>query len=369
MRIMEIIPCLQTGGAERFVVDLSNAFIRYGHEVILVTLFKKNDVTLLADLDSSVIVLNCGKSKGYDPSCYLKIQRIIKGYNPDVVHSHLGAIKYTAVSVLLRKKECVFFSTIHSDAKREAGNGLELLSRRLLFRNYRVIPVTISSETEKSFFDFYGFSGKMIENGASPSDTTFNSELYKEYHADVDLLLVNIARINKVKNQRLLIQAIEALNDSGMNIRLLLIGRLDSDDNLMEFIDRHSSDHIMYLGERDNPRDYMCISDAFCLSSIQEGMPITVIEAFSVGCPVISTPVGGCKNMIIDGMNGYLASNVSVSALACAIKRFSELDSESRSLMSFNCRKQFEERFSIDICASNYISLFEDRQYKNKESN
>ena len=355
---MEIIPCLQTGGAERFVIDLSNSFINYGHDVILVTLFSRNNPTLLNELNASIIVVNCGKAKGFDARCYWKINKWIEEHKPDIVHAHIGAIKYTVLSVLLHRKNCRFFATIHSDARREAGRGIELFSRKLLFCKKYMTPITISEESEKSFLDFYGFSGKMIENGASSPSNEIDKLLYKKYHEDVDLLIVNIARINRVKNQSLLIQSVETLNDAGMSIRLLLIGRQDGDDEMMSFIKEHQSDRIIYLGEIYKPRAYYSIADVFCLSSIQEGMPITVIEAFSAGCPVISTPVGGCKNMIKDGENGFLSTNISVDAFSEAIKRFLVLDRDCRIQMSDSCRKDFKERYSINICASNYISLF-----------
>ena len=88
--------------------------------------------------------------------------------------------------------------------------------------------------------------------------------------------------------------------------------------------------HVHLLGARSNPRDYMVAADAFCLSSLYEGMPITLIECLSVGAIPICTPVGGIKNMIEDGVNGLLAKGTSVTDLKDVILRFLEMGEEEK---------------------------------------
>ena len=89
MKILQIIPHLCTGGAEKFTIDLSNELSRIGHEVILVTLFDKNERSVLEGyVDSNKIERIClHKNKGLDFRCFISLLSLIKEERPDIVHS------------------------------------------------------------------------------------------------------------------------------------------------------------------------------------------------------------------------------------------------------------------------------------------
>lgn len=357
MKIIEVIPHLMSGGAEKLVVDLSNAFVKMGNETQVVTLFKpREDDLLYSQLDSEVIKTHLDKKTGNDWSTFSKLLKYIKTEKPAVVHFHIGAIKYGLLSVLLYRK-CKYYATIHSEAKREAGKGIEKWVRKFMFRWKYMIPVTISPESELSFKNFYGYNTLMIPNGTASYTQNDLSELCKKYHADVDFLFVHAGRIHPVKNQKMLISAIEGLLQEGYKIRLLILGR-GANDEITQFIKSHSSNNIVYLGEKQNVRDYVAISDAFCLSSLQEGLPITALESFSVGTPVVSTPVGGCVNVVINGKTGILASEVSKDAYVEALKKYMEISYEKRNIMRNVCLQEFKKKYSIDKCAERYVKVF-----------
>ena len=357
MKIIEVIPHLMSGGAEKLVVDLSNAFVKMGNETQVVTLFKPDENDLqYSQLNPDVIKKHLNKKIGNDWKTFYKLFKYIKTEDPAVVHFHIGAIKYGLLAVFLYRK-CKYYATIHSEAKREAGKGIEKFVRKFMFRWNFMIPVTISDESELSFKNFYGYNTLMIPNGTASYAQNNLIELRKKYHADVDFLFVHAGRIHPVKNQKMLISAIEELLQEGYKIRLLILGR-GADDDITQFIKSHSSNNIEYLGEKQNVRDYMAISDAFCLSSLQEGLPITALESFSVGTPVVSTPVGGCVNVIINGETGILASDISKEAYIKALKKYMEISYEKRSIMRNVCLREFEEKYSIDKCAERYVKVF-----------
>lgn len=94
--------------------------------------------------------------------------------------------------------------------------------------------------------------------------------------------------------------------------------------------------HVHLLGTRNNPRDYMKAADAFCLSSLYEGIPITLIECFSVGTIPICTPVGGMKNMLKYGKNGILSMGVSRQEIEDSLVRFMDILDEGKEAMKLN---------------------------------
>ena len=314
MKILEIIPQLSQGGAERFVVDLCNELSK-SDDVTLVVLHSIDRTGFFAkEIRPEVKVISMNKRPGFDFRLFFRLRKLIRKKRPDVIHTHLRAIVYSLLAYLTKPK-IKFIHTIHSDAGKEAGNGISKWCRRFAFLSKRVTPVTISEESQHSFIDFYGITPPMIYNGRpqykeSPLLTKAKDELDK-LKTDADFaMIVNVARVHPAKNQLSLAKAVESLNKKGKHTDLAIIGRND-DSPITPQLQALGCKQLHLLGMRSNPRDYMKAADAFCLSSVYEGMPITLIECFSVGAIPICTPVGGIVNMIDDGKNGILSAGTS----------------------------------------------------------
>ncbi len=358
MKIIEIIPNLATGGGEKFVIDLSNAFVDAGHDCSIVTLYDRSDEDVLSCyIKEGVKTFSLGKRAGADFRCMFRILRHIRKQKPEVVHAHLAAIMYLLPATIFCRR-VKFFATIHSEASREAGTGLPKLVRKFLFKTKLVTPVTISDESEKSFERFYGFSTRMIPNGCSDYlPSAEGSNQFKPYREGVDYLFVHAGRIHKVKNQLMLVEAFDKMVKQNVNARLLIAGRIE-DDALFQQIQPYLSDRIVYIGEQPNIRAIMSVADAFCLSSVMEGMPITIIEAFSVGCVPIVTPVGGCVNMIEDGVNGFISNAIDAQSYTNALLKFTALTSDNRLSLQNKCSDEFISKYSISRTTIDYLTYF-----------
>lgn len=360
MKIIEIIPQLSQGGAERFVIDLCNQLAEE-HEVMLVVLHSiDNHGFFKKDLSTKVQLLSMNKKKGMDWRLFLRLTKLIIKENPDVVHTHLRSIVYVLFACIL-PTNLEFFHTIHSDAKVEAGGGLGKWCRKFLFKIGRVHPVTISEESKRSFEDFYHLPSTLIYNGRPKYDhsidiSAINRELYNIKANKDAALLVNVARIQPPKNQLVLAKAIDKLNKEGVHVELAIIGSMD-DKRIVDDIENLSSPYVHILGVRSNPRDYICTADAFCLPSIYEGMPITLIECFSVGSIPLCSPVGGIINVIRDGVNGILAKSSNQEDVEEMIKRFLSLKSDDVRLLKKNSLSTFDF-FDMKKCTESYVSLF-----------
>lgn len=356
MKIIEIIPNLHCGGAEKMVVDLTNELLENGNDCTIVTLFELESQDVLKSfLNKNIKTYSLRKRLGFDIKCLYHLCNFILKKKPDIVHAHIGAITYLILVALFYRKT-KYFATIHSDAKAEAGNGIHKIIRKILFKFNLVTPITISEESDLSFKNFYGKSGNLITNGCSRYLKTETIDKNK-IRNDVDFLFVHVGSIQAVKNQLALVKVFSKLLNEGLSVRLLFLGRI-ADQNIYNSLKPYFSENIVYLGEKQNPRAYMEICDAYCMTSLWEGMPISIIEAFSVGCTPITTPVGGCVNMINNGVNGILADDTSEEAIYQAIKKFMELDLHARNKMSEKSLKSYEDLYSIERTASEYIRLF-----------
>lgn len=359
MKILEIIPQLGQGGAERFVVDLCNELSK-DHKIVLVVLHSLDKTGFFCEeLCDRVELISMNKKRGMDLGLLFRLSRLIRRQKPDIVHTHLRAISYSTVAFFL-KGDIKFIHTIHSDAVKEAGNGISKWCRKFAFRTRRVHPVTISGESQRSFTDFYHLKSSLIYNGRPAYNDAIDisrvsAELAALKQNKDARLIVNVARIQQAKNQVELAKAVISLNKERGPIELAIIGNVD-DLQIEKKIKRLDSPYVHLLGTRTNPRDYMRAADAFCLSSIYEGMPITLIESFSVGTIPICTSVGGIKNMIQDGFNGLLACSPSQKGIEAVLKRFLDCSESQINDMKIASKRSFEN-YNMVTCCQKYVGL------------
>lgn len=354
MRILQIIPTLGTGGAEHFVFELSNELCRQGHSVELLTLFETaEDNPLRQRLDKSIKVTSLRKKKGLEPRIFYSVWQFIHRRKFDVVHGHVGAIKYMLFASMFCRK-VKFVATIHSEARREAGKSIDRWARELMFGLKRCVPVTISEESEKSFEEFYGRKGVMIPNGVGPY---IQEKVIQLRDNENQIVFLHPASCQNVKNQALLLAAFNKLLDKGVDAKLVWVGSNETFIDLFRSLEPLMKRNVSYLGVVNNVRDYMVAADAMCLSSKMEGMPMTIIEAFSVGCVPICTPVGGCLNMIQSGKNGLLSANLSVEAYFETLFTYVKASEKKKMALKSVGLESFKH-YSIDGCATNYLRLF-----------
>lgn len=354
MKILEIIASLKTAGAERFVVELSNELATCpGIEVQILQLMPVTEKDICAEsLHEGICRTSLNKGRGFSFKAMVGVYKYIRKHHITHVHAHGSAISYVLLPALLCRG-VRFFATIHSDARLDAGNKfLITLIRKILFKCGLCVPVTISEESNKSFRSFYGMEAPIIFNGISAKAARQRVSPFQEK----GLHFVHVARVSEQKNQILLYQAFQRLVDSGGEAWLYHYGRF-GDDEISQRLRALSNEHIKIMGEIPEATDVLRFADAMCLSSMMEGMPMTIIESFSVGSPVICTPVGGCVNMINDGVNGILSEDCTVDKYYKALERFSRLSGDEKEQMRKNALLSFK-RYDIRDTAKSYLAIF-----------
>ena len=281
MKIVQIIPQLASGGAERFVVDLSNE-LSLRHDVTLLVSSKLEgcQAFYLPEVSSRVKVCSLQKRIGLDIGYIYRLYKAIRQCAPDVVHTHVESFAHFALWKWLFPR-VKFVHTVHSDAQFEAGGKLKTFLKKLFFRKGWCKAVTISKRSDLSFNEFYGNKAEstLIYNGRSLNVEWSDKELVPRIEGRCNL--VSIAHISPVKNHMLMCSAVAQLADKGAPIELYMFGRF-VDEDIVNGIKSLNNPHIHLLGEVENPRQYLRNADVFCMSSVIEGMPISLIEALSI---------------------------------------------------------------------------------------
>ncbi len=361
MKIVHILPKFDTGGAEKFCVDMCNTLADdKNNSVYLVVLGTIDDDEILAkQVDTNKVEMIALNKRGKSLKVIFDLFKKLKEIEPDVSHTHLRAQAYSALPLIFAKVPNIH--TIHNLAQKEIGAKIRKLYK-FLYKNFNFTPVAISDEVLVSMKKEYGDEfDEMIDNGAKELTQSEKFEETKRFFDDLrdddnTKIFVSVGRLTKQKNYLLMIELFKEMFNEGLNAKLLIIGSKTNDkpyaDRCIEAVGDHKK--ILLLGEKSNIGDYLINCDAFLLSSIYEGMPISILEAMSVGKPTISTPVGGVVDIIEDGVNGYLSEDTSKESYKRVLKRFLTNPTHNPK----KTKEIFEKKYSIKKTANEYLDLY-----------
>lgn len=361
MKIVEIISQLNSGGAERFTVDLCNELSKE-HDVTLIVMYSLEMHGFYAsEVSERVNLVSLNMAKKSDLGIYFRVRSQIKKIKPNIVHTHLNALPCAMLPILFSRK-IDYFHTVHNDAAKEAKDAISAAIRKLSFKRRLVTPVTISEESQRSFVDYYGLDANMIFNGRDiPVDLEVSQSVVEEFSAyrrtNDTKVLVCLARIMPVKRQPMLVKIADRLNKEGYDFTLLLIGNKRNEEMVAE-IESYNCQNVYLLGEKTNPLEYLKMADSYCLCSSYEGMPISLIEAMGVGAIPVCTPVGGIVDVICNGINGFISKDIEEESYYETLKTFLALTIEDLAHISSQTKKSYAP-FSMKECASKYVELFE----------
>jgi len=113
---------------------------------------------------------------------------------------------------------------------------------------------------------------------------------------------------------------------------------------------------VQFLGSSDDVRPIVAAANCVVLPSYREGLPRALLEASAMGRAVIGTDAPGCRDVVVDGITGYLCEPRSASSLASAMIRFADLSPDQRASMGLEARRKAEREFSERRVIDAYIA-------------
>ena len=148
-------------------------------------------------------------------------------------------------------------------------------------------------------------------------------------------VVMMVGRLAEAKGQRVAIQAIAELRGRGAMVDLVLVGDGPDRTHLGQVAERLDiARHVRFTGElgAGDVLAHLRAADIFCLPSFDEGLPVAIMEAMAVGCPVVATRIAGIPELISDGTSGLLVEPGDSSGLAEALHTLL-VDDAARSAM------------------------------------
>lgn len=195
--------------------------------------------------------------------------------------------------------------------------------RRALGRNYRVF---FQNPDDRDFFLRRGIVRRgqdVVLNGTGVDTKRFAPTDGPDPSQGVRFLMV--ARLLADKGIREFVDAAADLKNSESRVKCSLLGPRDDNPSvidpreLKQWVDDGA---IKYLGETENVAEVIADHHVFVLPSYREGLPRATLEAMSMGKPVVTTDVPGCRETVEDGVNGFLVPPGDAVALRRVMERF-----------------------------------------------
>jgi len=178
--------------------------------------------------------------------------------------------------------------------------------------------------------------------------------------SDDEFLVLQVARLDTIKDHVTAVRAIAAALPRDPSIRLMIVGDGPERDRIARAIDGHGlNGRIAMLGMRDDVRRLLSAADAFMLTSVSEGIPVTIIEAMAAGVPVVSTAVGGVGELLANDTTGLLAPAGDASALADALIRLVSDEGLRRRLASA-AQQRANAHFSETQMIEHYQRIYQE---------
>ena len=167
-----------------------------------------------------------------------------------------------------------------------------------------------------------------------------------------------IGRLLRDKGVHEFAEAARLIAKSGAKAEFRMVGECGVDNPsavTLSEVERWSADGtICYLGPTNDVRDAIKAADCIVLPSYREGLPRSLLEAASMGRPLIASDVPGCRDVVDEGDNGFLCAPRSAVALAEAIQRMAELQPAERRAMGLRARAKIEREFAVDRVVAAY---------------
>lgn len=355
MKIVQLIPLFEIGGAQRMVVLFAKLMTLMGHKVTVIIIRKPLNNFLENELQrAGAKVVFLGKPKSFRPEFIIKLYFAIRREKPDIVHSHLLSLRYVWLSFIMAFG-VRFFHTIHNTAPEDAGRPrylMRMLNKALFFGGIK--PITISKLISESFSEFYNMRKPLNVNNGIDLPTV----LKDNQHTGERYIIACVASFLPQKNQIGLIKAATPLlRQEG--VELWFIGDGMTKSTCVQFAEQQElTSKIVFWGNQKNVAEILLQADAFALLSDHEGNPLALMEAMALGLPVIATSVGGVPDIVEDGKTGYLVPKGDLD-LAKQKLELLRHDPQTRSRMSEAAVEHAKVHFSATRMVEEYLLLYE----------
>lgn len=327
MKVMHVLNSRIYSGAEKVVCQIIKAF---QGEVEMVYCSPDSDIVrqMLAEQGVTFLPMESMSTKN--------LSRVIEEQKPDLIHAHdMRASFYSALCC----GKIPLVSHIHNNAYDARGLSPKTIAYLLAgFKAKHILWVSNSSYEGYAFHKLFAKKSSVLYN-IIDTEQIFEKKSQDENTYDYDMIYVG--RLTYQKDPQRLMRLCARLKQQKPDLKVAIVGTGELEEEVKDLcVELGIRENVHFLGFQSNPIKMVHDSKAMILTSRWEGTPMCALEAMALGTPVVSTPSDGMKDLIDDGINGYLTDDDAV--MAEKLLRIMN-DADHRTELSENTMKKFAQ--------------------------
>ncbi len=364
MKILLLIDNLDSGGAQRQIVNLAKALKQKGHDIHIMT-YSLGDhfQAFLRAHEIPIIEIPKNFTLKY-AGLFIHLRKAIRGIDPDILCAYL--FRPSILALLVKP----FLKDTKVVVSERSYHGLERGITPKITRSLYGLADKIVTNSHHQ----YEFLRRKFPKCNDKIHTILNGIDLLEYTPTYSLAdkeginILAVGHVNHIKNPKLLIRTMAELNQKFPNkFKVTWVGRNydrigkinDYYKECVQLIKNLNMESCWtWTGKQYNVTAFYKEADCLVHTSIGEGFPNVIIESLAMGCPVIASNILDHPKIIKNEFNGFLFETDNVSSLKKALLDFSNLTHEKRFSLCQNARKTAVENFSLEKLVYNYEKLF-----------
>ena len=352
MKIAHVVDCMEVGGAETLVSQMCRLQREQGHAPCVYAVASLGPLGEQMRAEGFSVQANVGWHLSGPSRNFF---RVFKETHYDVVHLHNPTpTVYAAMAARMAGVPSIV-STRHN---------LAASPRRLVVELKYALAATccdwiagVCDATTNNMKSIHSIPARKIVrvyNGTDPVSRV----PHEQWPAKTGFTLVYVGRLEPVKNHVLLLYAVQAALQSMPGLRLWMVGD-GSERKMLESLASKLgiASQVIFFGQQLDVAPFFSAADAVIMSSKSEGLPISLLQAFSMGLPAIVTDVGGMAEVVRLARAGFTVPANDPAEMAAAILRLASNDEERRQFAT-HAEEAFLSRFTLKTMVAAYMDLY-----------
>jgi L-malate glycosyltransferase len=347
-----VVDSMEVGGAETLVSQMCRLQREQGHDPSVYAILTLGPLGEQLQKEGFVVRPHVGR---HLPDAARNLYRIFKRSRPDVVHLHNPTPTVYAAMAAKMAGVSSIVSTRHSLVAPPRKKMVELkYAVAAICCNWVVGICDATVSNIKEIRSIPATKIVRVYNGSNALPRVAKELLPSKE----GFTLVYVGRLEPVKNHSLLLNAFRDALSSMAQLRLWMVG--DGSERIM--LERLSAElgiasQVTFWGQQLDVAPFFSAADAFIMSSKSEGLPMSLLQAFSVGLPAIVTNVGGMAEVVRLAQAGITVPLAESASMADGILRMAVSHAE-RAQFSANATRAFHSRFTLQTMVDAYMDLY-----------
>ncbi|MGH7201893.1 MAG: glycosyltransferase [Planctomycetaceae bacterium] len=309
-----------------------------------------------------------GRTPGIHMRCMRRLARLIRGEGVQIVHAHQYTPFFYSLAARVFGCRAPVLFTEHGRWHPDCPRRKRIVFNRLFLRRCDRV-VGVGEAVRRALIDNEGIAAERVEviyNGIGldefqRADAGSRGVVRREIGmADEDFMIIQVARLDHLKDHQTAIRALERVVAVSGTARLVLVGDGPERGRITAEIEQRGlQGAVRLLGLRQDVPRLLAAADLCLLTSISEGIPLTLIEAMAAELPVVATDVGGVREVVEASETALLAASGDDAEIAAAVLRL-QADETRRRRMGARGRRRAWNLFSESQMHAAYAALYDE---------